>query len=139
MREFTILVMITALIGVLSPVNAVSRNREKSRAEVMSHSRGFYKDIFMDGGISLTSRHHLPSARFLGASMEYFASAATKKLTEKDTLNQKNIFCGYEGDTNGWLLYPDGAPRFRVVYVNGGKAGSHARSLTEQGRENLRK
>ena len=139
MKKFTILVVITALMGVFSPVSAVSRNRERCRAEVMSRSRGFYKDIFMDGGIALTSRYHLPSARFVGAQMEYFASASKKRLSEADTLNQAQIFCGYEKDTNGWLLYPDGAPRFRVIYVNGGNASQHATSLTEQGRETLRR
>lgn len=138
MKKFTILV-VTALIGLLAPIDAVSRSREQCRAEVLSRSHGFYKDIFMDGGINLTSRVHLPAARFLGASIDYFASAKNEELTAADTLYQRNIFCGYEEDTNGWLLYPDGAPRFRVIYVNGGTASLHARTLTDEGRANLRK
>lgn len=124
-------------MGIQLPVSAIARSRERARAEVLERGKGYYKDVFMDSGIALTSRHFLPATRFLGLSIDYFASASTKKLSQKDTLLQSNIFCGSEKDTNGWLLYPDGAPRFRLIYVNGGKAGTHARSLTEQGRENL--
>ena len=131
--------MVTALMGVLLPVNAVSRSREKNRTEVLMSGRGYYKDLFMDGGIYLTSRRTLPATDFLGLSLEFFASNKNKELTQQDTLIQTNIFCGSKEDTNGWLLYPDGAPRYRMIYVNGGKAGTHARSLTEEGRENLRK
>lgn len=41
-------------------------------------------------------------------------------------------------DTNGCLLYPDGAPRFRAVFVNGGYASRHGRSLGEEGRQRFR-
>ncbi|MBE6197593.1 MAG: hypothetical protein E7141_02815 [Rikenellaceae bacterium] len=139
MKRIAIAIVICALAGFVSPVNAFSHNRERARAEVLKNSRGFYKDVFMDGGIAVTSRHFLPATRFMGMSMDYYASSLTKNLSAKDTLMQKNIFCGSEKDSNGWLLYPDGAPRFRLIYVNGGKAGTHARSLTEEGRENLRK
>ena len=139
MNRLTIFIMIAALVGVLYPVNAASCSREKRRAEVLARGRGFYKDVFMDGGIALASRHFLPATRFLGLSIDHFASAARKNLTKKDSLLQSNIFCGSENDTNGWLLYPDGAPRFRMVYVNGGNAALHAQSLTEQGRANLRR
>lgn len=139
MKRVAILIVISALMGLLCPVNAVSRNREMARAEVLQQGRGYYKDVFMDSGIALTSRYYLPATRYLGLSIDYFASASTKKLSQRDTLLQTNIFCGHEKDVNGWLLYPDGAPRFRVIYVNGGKSAAHGRSLTEQGRENLRK
>ncbi len=132
-------IFVIALMGILLPVNAIAHNRERARAEVLERGKGYYKDVFMDGGIALTSRHHLPATRFVGLTMDYFASASKKKLSQQDTLLQSNIFCGYEKDVNGWLLYPDGAPRFRAIYVNGGKSAAHARSLTEQGRENLRK
>ena len=138
MKRVLIFVFVVALMGVVNPVNATSRSQEKSLKEVLSRGRGFYKDVFMDGGVALTSRYYLPATRYLGLSIDYFASAKTDKLTQADTLMQTNIFCGSEEDTNGWLLYPDGAPRFRVIYVNGGKSGSHARSLTERGRELLR-
>lgn len=103
--------------------------------------RGYYKDVFMDSGILLTSRRDLPTARSLGYSMEMFVSAHPKygePLTGMDTLLQTQVICGSTLDENGVLLYPDNAPRFRVVYMNGGKAVNHAKTLTEVGRNNYR-
>ena len=130
---------VTILVaGLLYAPDTFANKRTRARTEVLSHGHGYYKDIFMDGGIALTSRKDLPSSKFLGLEMEYFASAADDKLTQKDTLIQANIFCGNEKDTNGWLLYPDGAPRFRMVYINGGKAKKHAASLGDKGGERIR-
>ena len=89
----------------------------------------------MDGGIRLTSRRSLPAEKFLGVNMEFFAS--TKNNDDKDSIRQHKIFCGSEEDTNGWLLYPDGAPRYRMIYVNGGKAASHARSMGPEAKERI--
>ena len=36
------------------------------------NTKGYYKDLFVDGGIYLTSRNNLPAARFLNLSMEAF-------------------------------------------------------------------
>ena len=44
----------------------------KARAEVLKRGRGYYKDVFMDGGINLTSRRTLPATDFLGVSLELF-------------------------------------------------------------------
>lgn len=132
MRNF-LLVIISLLLTL--PAMAESKKQTQARAEVLSHNKGFYKEVLMDGGISLTSRHFLPATRFLGVKMDYFTSAPTKKLTKQDTLRQNNIICGSKDDTNGWLLYPDGAPRYRMIYVNGGKSNLHAASLGEEGRK----
>ena len=103
-------------------------------------AQGFYKDIFMDSGIHVTSRKDLPAARALGLSIETYYSAphTPMQITAKDTLEQAERFIGSEIDENGVLLYPDGAPRFKMIYVNGGKAGRHGRSLTEAGRQHIR-
>ena len=98
---------------------------------------GFYKEIFMDSGIQLYGRKNLIAADFLGAEYEVFLRS-TLVGTGNDTLMQHKCFVGWEGDTNGALLYPDGSPRFRMIYVNGGLAGSHGRSLGEDGRERFR-
>ena len=98
---------------------------------------GFYKEIFMDSGIQLYGRKNLIAADFLGAEYEVFLRT-TLVGTGNDTLMQHKCFVGWEGDTNGALLYPDGSPRFRMIYVNGGLAGSHGRSLGEDGRERFR-
>ncbi|MCQ2138003.1 MAG: hypothetical protein MJY60_04790 [Bacteroidales bacterium] len=94
-----------------------------------SVARGFYKDVFMDGGVYLTSRTTLPAVTdLLKWDMEYLATG------EQDL--QNGIMIGNEQDSNGALLYPDGEPRFRVIYVNGG-AASHGNSLGAEGRQRI--
>ena len=100
--------------------------------------KGYYKDLFMDGGCSLNSYPDLPAADWLGLSMEQLSTAPRLEMTSLDTLMQNYLLVGNRLDENGALLYPDGAPRFRVVYVNGGKALGHTRSLTAEGRERFR-
>ncbi|MCF0165026.1 MAG: pre-peptidase C-terminal domain-containing protein [Bacteroidales bacterium] len=99
---------------------------------------GYYKDIFMDGGIKLTSRTTLPVTDWLNLSLEYLATqreSSTFSPIYQDTIHQNKIILGSPEDLNGALLYPDGAPRFRMIYINGGKAGEHGNSLTERGRQ----
>ena len=106
-----------------------------------THSQGFYKDVFMDGGVKLTSLERLPSADLLDLQIEHFASSrytSTFPPTRRDSLLQKGIYMGTPEDLNGVLLYPDGQPRFRMIYVNGGKATGHGRSLNVKGRDRIR-
>lgn len=91
---------------------------------------GFYKDIFMDGGVNLASRKDLPAADHLGLAYEYYAG--------EDPEVQSRVIGGDTFDLNGTLLYPDGAPRFRMIYVNGGQATKHGLSLGEVARERYR-
>ncbi len=91
---------------------------------------GYYKDIFMSGGKNLTSRKTLPAADSLGLMYEYYAGS--------DASWQNQLLIGNASDENGVLLYPDGQPRFRMLYVNGGAATLHGKSLTSEGRERLR-
>jgi len=98
----------------------------------------YYKDIFMDGGLYLSSRKELPCADYLGLSIERYYSVPAKEMTPKDSLEQMSYFVGNSKDENGVLLYPDGAPRFRVIYVNGGKAGNHGRTLNPRGLQHIR-
>lgn len=112
--------------------------------QAQNRTDGYYKDIFMDSGIKLTSREDLPAARFLGLQMEKFVSVETKadlgtQTTSMDTLLQTRMMVGSPIDENGCLLYPDGAPRYKVVYINGGRAASHGKSLGEEGLERVRK
>lgn len=102
-----------------------------------SESRsGYYKDVFMDSGIRLSAKKYLPSACNGGFSIEAFVHS--KVVTLRDTMLQLECFAGREDDTNGILLYPDGSPRFRMLFVNGGGAASHGRSLKAAGRERIR-
>lgn len=144
MKKTLLFVCLIALTGASISADAAPRGRKsrakaRARAEVLSRGNGYYKDVFMDGGIYLTSRRELPAADFLGLQWDFFASAKNKQLTKVDTLIQTNIFCGCEDDTNGWLLYPDGAPRYRMIYVNGGRAASHGRSMTPEGKQQMRR
>lgn len=112
-------------------------------ASAQGPSRGYYKDIFMDSGIMLTSRTDLPVTEVLGLSMEAFVStqhapSAPHPFTATDTLRQRELVSGSPMDENGILLYPDGAPRFRMIYMNGGKAAGHGKSLEETGRQTYR-
>jgi cyanophycinase len=93
---------------------------------VTQRPEGYYKDIFMDGGVNLSSRKRLPAAESLGLSYEHYAGKKPEK--------QRELLVGSDADTNGVLLYPDGQPRFRMMYVNGGGATSHGVSLGQSGR-----
>lgn len=102
----------------------------------LAQTQGYYKDIFNDGGIKLTSMKRLPVADYLDLSIENFASSRSNyayKPTHQDTLLQNALFIGSDIDLNGILLYPDGAPRFRVFYSNGGRAAGHGGSLGAEG------
>lgn len=130
--------LLALLLLFLLPSNTLSaRNQAKERDAVLAQNHGYYKELFMNGGIALTSRRTLPAADALGLKMEFYASATGEKISAVDTLAQQQIFCGYSEDSNGWLLYPDGAPRYRAIYVNGGHASTHAVSLTELGRKRI--
>lgn len=102
--------------------------------------RGYYKDIFQNAGCYLTSYLTLPAASFLGLEYETMGTMyeSCDKRHEADSAYQHKVICGTTEDYNGVLLYPDGEPRYRMVYMNGGRATKHGRTLTEEGRENFR-
>ena len=107
-----------------------------------SRKSGFYKDLFMDCGIALNTYDDLPAAKFLNLTMERlctYEEGDTTAATAYEHMLMRNVFTGSEIDQNGILLYPDGAPRFRVIYVNGGKSTSHGKQIGPEGLENIRK
>lgn len=93
-------------------------------------AEGYYKVLFMDGGLYLTSKTSLPAADYLNITMEHLATS------EGDT--QSFVLISNIDDDNGRLLYPDGEPRFRAVFTNGGTATNHGTSLGEDGRDRVR-
>ena len=93
-------------------------------------AEGFYKDLFIDGGARLSSRNYLHAAKSLGLDYEYYAG--------RDEARQSQIVSGNEDDFNGALLYPDGQPRFRLIYVHGGGATAHGKTLQHAGRQAFR-
>ena len=128
LRNLTLMLVLPLLVAAV-PASAQSG---KPRTE------GYYKDIFMNGGIGLNAYPDLPAADFLGMSLEQYSSSERTQLVSLDTVLQTILLVGSPIDENGILLYPDGDPRFRVVYFNGGRAQAHGRSLTEKGRQNIR-
>ncbi len=97
---------------------------------ILSAAEGFYKDLFMDSGSWLTHRTRLYAAESLRLTMEYNA--------KQDTAILRHIMVANPDDANGYLLYPDGAPRFRCIFTNGGNAGRHGLALGDTGRQRIR-
>lgn len=100
-------------------------------------NRSFYKDVFLDAGIVLTSRKTLAAAKYLGLSLEGI-SLPYSNPTDEDKALQTAIITGEPVDLNGRLLYPDGQPRYRLLFVNGGTSTSHGIYLGVNGVKNMR-
>ena len=142
-RSFTFTAAALTALFLLAAASPEVSARKKAKAapavpapaRVVTNDKGYYKDIFMDSGIGVTSRRDLPSARYLGLSMEAFISSETAELSAADTILQNELLISSALDENGCLLYPDGAPRFRMVYMNGGNAMNLSRALKDAGRQ----
>jgi len=99
-------------------------------------NKAFYKDLFMDTGLWMSAYRTMPVVDYLSLDYEYFFAPEANEVNQS---LQENAYCGSEEDLNGVLLYPDGEPRFKIVYVNGGLASYHGRSLRAQGRNIFRR
>ena len=95
-----------------------------------SVNRSFYKDIFMDGAYGLNSRVSLNAAVFLDCSLECISGSSQKA--------QNLVIASNYNDSNGRLLYPDGQPRYRVLFVNGGSSKTHGQSLGQEGLDRMK-
>ena len=100
-------------------------------------NRSYYKDVFLDAGIGLTSRTTLAAARYLGLSLEAISFTRSDPSSEDREL-QNGIVSGSTDDVNGHLLYPDGQPRYKLLFVNGGSSKTHGQSIDEKGLGNMR-
>lgn len=110
-------------------------------------ARGYYKSLFIDAGYSLNN-YYLPShfswITTLGLEDDYEYFQAGKKDSVKVCSLQNGVIVGAPTDEidwkdeNGVLLYPDGEPRFRMLYANGGKSSVHGASLGDKGRFQVR-
>lgn len=100
-------------------------------------NRSYYKDVFLDAGIALTSRKSLAAADYLGLSIEGISYSSWDPAS-KDAPLQQAIIAGDEIDTNGRLLYPDGQPRYKLLFVDGGLSYDHGESLGENGLKAMR-
>ena len=100
-------------------------------------NQSYYKDVFLDAGIALTSRKSLAAADYLNLSVEGI-SFSSWNPTSVEKGEQLSIVGGDSNDNNGRLLYPDGQPRYKLIFVNGGKSIAHGSSLWKEGLENMR-
>ena len=92
-----------------------------------SGTEGYYKDLFIDGGVYLAAGGQ-KEADSLGLVYEHI-------MTE-NALEQNYVMVSNSIDANGALLYPDGSPRFRMLYTNGGY-GNHGATLGWVGRKQI--
>lgn len=100
-------------------------------------NQAFYKDIFLDAGIGLTSRNSLHAATYLNLSLEGISFSRNYSLPDEIEMQEK-IISGDAGDSNGRLLYPDGQPRYRLLFVNGGDSRMHGKSFNDKALNNMR-
>ena len=100
-------------------------------------NKSFYKDVFLDAGVALTSRRSLAASEYLGLSLEGICFSSWDP-NSKDAALQNAIVSGDMNDFNGRLLFPDGQPRFKLLFVNGGLSYDHGESLGEKGLEIMR-
>ena len=66
--------------------------------------RSFYKDVFLDAGIALTSRKTLAAAEYLGLSLEGICFNSWDPASKESAL-QNAIVSGDSNDTNGFKCY----------------------------------
>lgn len=115
-------------------------------------NKAFYKDMFNDDGVgvcpgrgNLNAFKDLASRGFTYEYVEcqekhrattYVSSLSSVPLESRNAMLK--YYVGSDNDSNGYLLYPDGEPRFKMFYVNGGYENTHVAAWTAQGRENIR-
>lgn len=153
-REYSILQKITgtapmprSTIMYLSPSTVTDKSEPIKTAD-----RGYYKTLFIDAGIMLDSfcstdpesELYVPALTAMGLEndYEYIHTSGESDFTKTA---QASIITGTNGDSNfpadknGALLYPDGEPRFRAIFVNGGTSEKHGTSLGTDGRGRIRR
>lgn len=106
-------------------------------------ARGYYKSLFVDAGYSLSNYYTVNQFNWitsLGLEDDYEYIQVGKKDSVKMCAIQNGVMVSAPTaeidwkDDNGALLYPDGEPRFRMIYSNGGKSSIHGASLGDKGR-----
>ena len=100
-------------------------------------NEAFYKDVFLDNGVRLATGKTLNALTTLGLPTEVIDFSFSDVIPEEVSM-QSAIISGNQSDINGRLLYPDGQPRFKMLFVNGGRASIHGQSLGEQALSQLK-
>lgn len=124
-------------------IGAISLSENSEPYDVKA--RGYYKSLFIDAGVDLLDYYKPSDLPFieecgLGADYEYFVADTN---TVSQIAVQRQCFARTTADGLGWsdqngqLLYPDGEPRFRLLFVNGGFSKNHGLSLSKQALDNV--
>ena len=79
---------------------------------------GFYKDVFVDEGTDLGGPGRMPALDLVQFTHEWME-------IDVNTTLQSSIMTTNSNDDNGVLVYPDGEPRFAIVYYHGGSMGHY--------------
>jgi hypothetical protein len=95
-------------------------------ADLWPKGAGLKADVFVDGGAELSKVGLEKPANLAGLTREVFFT--------RSSATTRAVIGGNANDTNGALLYPDGQPRYSVLYVNGG-SGTHASAMGAAGRQ----
>ncbi len=101
-----------------------------SSTNTFAKIEGFYKDVFQDQGTQISGGDLDIDCEYIDYSMEHLN-------TSDNTTKQTAIMVKNPDDDNGYLLYPDGEPRFAIIFYHGGYM-DHAKDLEEEGREIIR-
>lgn len=136
---------VTAVLGYPDDEKVLAKVR-KDVMDTVSYAFG----LFLDGGIGLDCGsavggyvYKVPLAaqrRFDATRRQHFYVVDSKKV-KADTTKQMALFTGDDLDRNGILLYPDGKPRFRMLYIHGSTPDGglvHAGLLADEAKENIR-
>lgn len=91
---------------------------------------GFYCNVFQDEGTSISGGNLEIDCEYINFSQEHLDTRNDKEF-------QSSIMVQSETDANGYLLYPDGSPRYAIIYYHGGHM-KHAEELGQQGRDQVR-
>ncbi len=136
----------------IEPVMEYSDSEVLAMVRTDVQNTAFYKDIFLDGGCELNPgikkdgqviNGRLPYALQKAdiTDAEYFLATVndvSEGYTQSDLKLQTEIISGTLTDLNGVLLYPDGEPRFRMIFVFGGHSNPHGTTLGASGRKRIK-
>ena len=113
-------------------------------------NKAFYKDGFSDAGPGnvIKMGGAPPAFKMLAADLdvnmtyEYLVvehyGGNEGDFTAEEIKRLQDVFAGNDKDANGVMLYPDGEPRFKLLYLYGGYPRVHSTTLSAKGRENVR-
>lgn len=116
------------VMGTSQDATTNSSTQQRKECSDWPKQLGFYKDLWVDGGYQLSNIVPTAAAEILGLRVDSLLSNS----------QQNAQVVGNNEDLNGVLLYPDGSPRYRTIFVNGGASSSHGDSLGQEGRSRFK-